>query len=137
MKKINKAINDSDKKLYSIGEVNETVIKEAERELGFNFPSEIKNFIKNYGSISIGDIEIFGLGVKENSHLNIVNRTKEILSQNDLKEGNLVIEDLGDGHYAIYNENGVYEYAENTIIDKIESSLEEYLYNRINELNNS
>jgi hypothetical protein len=136
MKKIIEAINSSEKKLYSIGNVSENVVKEAEKKLGFNFPTEIRSFIKEYGSISIGNIEIFGLGVKENSHLNIVNRSKEILSKDYLQEGYLVIEDLGDGHYAIYNKSGVYKYAENKIIDKIESSLEEYLYNSIKELNN-
>ena len=131
MKKIDQAINKSDKEVYLIGEVSESEIKDAENDLGFEMTSEMKSYFKKYGAISVGHIEIFGLGVNKDSYMNIVISSKKIFDDRFLKKEYLVIENLGDGHYAIYNDSGIFEYANGNVVEKLSNDLEEYIKDRI------
>lgn len=137
MKIIDDAINKSDKKVYLIGEVTESQIKNAENILGFEMTSEMKSYLKKYGAISVGHVEFYGLGVQKDSYMNIVFSSKEILNDDLLKGEYLVIESLGDVHYAIYNHSGVFEYTygDKGIGEKINNNFGEYIRNRIKAAN--
>ena len=98
----------------------------------------LKVIIKSYGALSFKHIEFYGLGVKDTSHLNIVRRTIELREKMGFPDKAVVIEDIGDGHYAITNEKGeVYEWISvnrSSPLVKIEDNLESYLLQRFKEV---
>ena len=100
-------------KIRIIGNVGSAEVSEAENTLGFALPGQIKRFIEEYGAISYKAHELFGLGVKPESHLHIVQRTLEMRNADKKFPAKAVlIEDLGDGHYAICKQDGsVWEWA--------------------------
>ena len=92
--------------------VTDDIIAQAEKKLHLNLNNKLKYFIKKYGALSVGHIEIFGLGMPESSHLNIITRTIDLRRETNFPQDAVVIEDLGDGHYALCDVKGkIYEWA--------------------------
>lgn len=138
MNKLNRFIEEHKEQFQFIGKVDNKIIENAEKNLSMNLPEILKEIIKNYGALSFKHVEFYGLGVKDTSHLNIVKRTVELRGKKGFPEKAIVIEDIGDGHYAITNENGeVYEWISvnrmNPLV-KIEDDLESYLLRRFREV---
>ena len=135
MKKIEKFINEH-KKLFLIGKPpSDEIILKAEKKLGFKFDNDYYTFVKNFGFIAYGPIEIMGLGAKANSHLDAVNSTLELKNTiNNFPENSIVLEYIGEGNYAIYTMNsGVYQYSRNNLV-LLDSTLENYLLMRFEEV---
>lgn len=114
-----------------IGSVSMEVIEEAQRELNFQFPEEYKEILKNFGVISIGSHEIFGLGVE--NYLNVIVATKSERNRYpNLLEKYIVIENFSmEGILILLNNDGeVYEFY-NGKIKLITESLVQYLTEEI------
>ncbi|MEM4260416.1 MAG: SMI1/KNR4 family protein [Candidatus Woesearchaeota archaeon] len=130
MLKIINFIVENLKKVDVIGDVDEETIKDAEGKLGISFPSQLREIIKNFGCISYKQWELFGLGVKESSHLNIVKNTLE-LREYKLPETYIPFISFDDGAYAVVDSNNsVYEFVINSSnVKKIDDNLDDFLYN--------
>lgn len=114
-----------------IGSVSMEVIEEAQRELNFQFPEEYKELLKNFGVISIGSHEIFGLGV--DNYLNVIVATKSERNRYpNLLEKYIVIENFSmEGILILLNNDGeVYEFY-NGKTKLITESLVQYLTEEI------
>ncbi|KPB04503.1 SMI1/KNR4 family protein [Bacillus sp. CHD6a] len=117
--------------IRTVGPIDEDVITQAEKELNVSFPRSYKEIVKQYGVISAGTDEIFGLGVS--GYLNVVESTKE---ERTLANGELdkyiVIQNLGiEGILIVVDENdNTFEYA-NGAFTNLFSTTEEYINSQI------
>lgn len=117
--------------ITTVGPIDEDVIAQAENDLNIAFPSSYKEIVKQYGVISAGTDEIFGLGVS--GYLNVVESTKE---ERTLANGELdkyiVIQNLGiEGILIVVDENdNIFEYA-NGAFANLFSTTEEYIKSQI------
>ena len=110
----------------------ETILN-AESKLGFKFDKDYSEYLKKFGLVSFKSIEIFGLGVKENSHLNVVKNTLELKEEEKFPNDSVVLEYIGEANYIIYIMNkGVFQYSYNSL-SLITDSFEEYLLLRFSE----
>ncbi|EIC96178.1 hypothetical protein HMPREF9970_1056 [Lachnoanaerobaculum saburreum F0468] len=74
MKSIIEKIKKIDK-LYHVKGCTTSQVKEAQSELGLEFPEEFIDYVKEYGAISFYGTEWTGLNV--NGYLNVVEATKQ------------------------------------------------------------
>ena len=139
MKLLLKKLSDLQGQLYKIGPQDPKVVHQAEETLEVSFGEELREYLSTLGAISYKGIELTGLGVKDNSHLNIVYRTKLVRDQWAIPKEFVVIEDLGDGLFELCNMNDkVYFVAEGGEIKDDQMSLQEYIIQRLlNEDDNS
>lgn len=106
-------------------------IDKAELALDFRFNTQFRLFLKEFGAMSVGSNEIFGLGIS--GHMNIVEATKEAREIHKKSLSNLVvIQDYGIGDILItMDEKGfIYESREDEN-KKIYDSFEEFLKQEI------
>lgn len=88
--------------------VTESQIREAEDLLGVSFPESYRYFLAKFGSGDFKGIEFYGLVPNDNELEEIPNTvwfTKNAISFGDIKEGFVVVEDLGDGTLACLDTN--------------------------------
>lgn len=81
----------------------EEQIAHAESELGLTFTQEYRSYLRQFGVISFGPNEIYGLGVKETSFLNIISALTDFRSIENFPLSLIPISDIGDGHYYMYD----------------------------------
>lgn len=140
-KQYSESINE--KLIKSVGGVSDSEIDKAEKELDVKFPEDLKKLIKKYGSLSIEHIEIFGLGVPTNSHLNIVTQTKKFQKKENFPDkysidDYVVISMIMDGVFVVYNKDkGIYEWDQsNGRGNKLGDNINDYLSANLDSLNN-
>ena len=78
-------------------------IEQAERELGITFSQEYRGYLLSAGVLSYESQETYGLGVAEDSHLNIITALKDFRSIKGFPVSYIPLVDIGDGHYYIYD----------------------------------
>ncbi|WP_454953536.1 SMI1/KNR4 family protein [Fusobacterium hwasookii] len=122
IEKINKI-----EKLYHTEGCSFKQIKEAQQELGITFPDEYIDIIKKYGTISFYGTEWTGLNVE--GYLNVVSTTKQEREMNSAFPLDcFVLENQGiDGLIIICNEKGEVFSIQYSKIEKIYSSISDYL----------
>ena len=122
IEKINKI-----EKLYHTEGCSFKQIKEAQLELGITFPDEYIDIIKKYGAISFYGTEWTGLNV--GGYLNVVSATKQEREMNSAFPLDcFVLENQGiDGLIVICNEKGEIFRIQYSKIEKIYSSISDYL----------
>ena len=122
IEKINKI-----EKLYHTEGCSFKQIKEAQLELGITFPDEYIDIIKKYGAISFYGTEWTGLNV--GGYLNVVSATKQGREMNSAFPLDcFVLENQGiDGLIVICNEKGEVFSIQYSKIEKIYSSISDYL----------
>lgn len=127
IEKINKI-----EKLYHTEGCSFKQIKEAQQELGITFPDEYIDIIKKYGTISFYGTEWTGLNVE--GYLNVVSATKQEREMNSAFPLDcFVLENQGiDGLIVICNEKGEIFSIQYSKIEKIYSSISDYLDECIN-----
>ncbi len=93
-------------KLYHAKGCTTSQIKEAQNELGLEFPEEFIDYVKAYGAISFYGTEWTGLNVE--GYLNVVEITKQEQElSTDFPKDCFVLENQGiDGILTIVNEKG-------------------------------
>ena len=114
-------------KLYHTEGCSFKQIKEAQLELGITFPDEYIDIIKKYGAISFYGTEWTGLNV--GGYLNVVSATKQEREMNSAFPLDcFVLENQGiDGLIVICNEKGEIFSIQYSKIEKIYSSISDYL----------
>ena len=122
IEKINKI-----EKLYHTEGCSFKQIKEAQLELGITFSDEYIDIIKKYGAISFYGTEWTGLNV--GGYLNVVSATKQEREMNSAFPLDcFVLENQGiDGLIVICNEKGEVFSIQYSKIEKIYSSISDYL----------
>lgn len=81
-----------------------TEVTEAEKALNITFSAEYKEWLLHFGVLSYLSHEIFGLGVKETSWLNILRSTPELRQENaNFPASAVPLMDAGDGQFYLYN----------------------------------
>ena len=122
IEKINKI-----EKLYHTEGCSFKQIKEAQLELGITFPDEYIDIIKKYGAISFYGTEWTGINV--GGYLNVVSATKQEREMNSAFPLDcFVLENQGiDGLIVICNEKGEIFSIQYSKIEKIYSSISDYL----------
>lgn len=134
MNKLVDFIEKNDQVLIKKNAVSDADLSAAEKALGFNFDSVYKEYLLNFGKVSYESMELYGLGVSDKSHLNVVNANKNMTSQYGNWPSNaVVLEDIAEDNYIVYVMNeGVFQFAP-IECKKISNSLEEYIMMRIAE----
>lgn len=114
---------------------SDDLISNVEDKLGFKFDTDYKEYLKKFGFISFESMEVFGIGVKENSHLNVLKNTLDVKNEEkNFPSNSVVLEYIGEANYVIYTMNkGVYQYSSNSL-SPINDTLEEYLLMRFDEV---
>ncbi len=135
MKKIQEYIKNN-RDLFILKEnLTDEIIVNAEYELGFKFDHKYLKYLKLFGLIVFESIEIFGLGVDDNSHLSVIKNTTN-LKNKEIKFPNntVVLEYIEEANYIVYTMNdGVYQYSSNSL-SLISTNLEEYLLTHFKEI---
>lgn len=135
MKKVENYIsNNRDLFILKENQTNES-ISDLEDTLGFKFDSNYLEYLKKFGLICFESMEVFGIGVKENSHLNVLKNTLEIRKEEkNFPDNSVLLEYIGESNYVIYTMNkGVYQYSSNSL-SLIKDNLEEYFLMRFDEV---
>ncbi|EMJ9774724.1 MULTISPECIES: SMI1/KNR4 family protein [Morganella] len=83
--------------------VNEDEIITAEQALGIQFSPEYKAYLSEFGLISSGAAEVYGLGVPATSHLNILSAIEPLREGRDYPPQAVPLYDIGDGYYYLYD----------------------------------
>ncbi|HCE2224691.1 TPA: SMI1/KNR4 family protein [Vibrio parahaemolyticus] len=78
-------------------------ISEAQVQLGMTFSAEYREYLQQFGVISYGSTEVFGLGVKQSSHLNVVNVAQRFTQVCAFPKHLLPLAEIGDSHYYVYD----------------------------------
>lgn len=93
-------------KLYHVKGCTTSQVKEAQSELGLEFPEEFIDYVKEYGAISFYGTEWTGLNV--NGYLNVVEATKQEREFNsEFPTDCFVLENQAiDGLITVANKNG-------------------------------
>lgn len=103
IEKVNQAIvmmENSDEDILSVGSISESLIKEAELELGINFPDDYKYFIKKYGVLSFDSEEFYGItksGLNSTSIPCVIFATKSARERGDISPQMIKIKSSGYG----------------------------------------
>jgi hypothetical protein len=114
-------------KFYSIGNISEENIKEAELILNIRFASDYRMIIKEYGAVTFSGHEL--TGICNSKRLNVVDVTKEERKYNKVPEDWYVIEQANIDDIVIWQDtNGVvYQTMPNKKPIKLCNSLLEYI----------
>lgn len=114
-------------KFYSIGNISEENIKEAELILNIRFASDYRMIIKEYGAVTFSGHEL--TGICNSKRLNVVDVTKEERKYNEVPEDWYVIEQANIDDIVIWQDtNGVvYQTMPNKRPIKLCNSLLEYI----------
>lgn len=111
--------------------VEEKSVNALERDLEFYLSAEYKDFLRNFGVISLGSYEVYGLGVPCESHLNVLNSYKDLSKDEKYPPNTIPIIEIGDGHYYLYdNKSGnilIWATPNGGIIKIIDEKLEDFL----------
>lgn len=78
-------------------------IERLKKELGFNLSSEYEAYLKNFGIIIFEAWETYGLGVKDDSYLNVLNIYQDLSSDEEYPNNTLPLMEIGDGSYYLYD----------------------------------
>lgn len=110
-------------------------ISNVEDKFKFKFDTDYKEYLKKFGLISFESMEVFGIGVKENSYLNVLKNTLDAKNEaNSFPDNSVVLEYIGEANYVIYTMNkGVYQYSSDSL-SLIKDNLEKYLLMRFDEV---
>lgn len=137
MEKLQQFIAQHEANVFTLGPLEEQEIEEAESKLGHRLPEELRAYLQRYGALSFGSVEFYGLGMKPSSHLHLVQRTLEFREEDGFPRDAVLLEAIGDGHYAVCRADGlVVEWSFPTYIaegKQLASSPEEYMIERLQE----
>jgi hypothetical protein len=137
MEALHQWIEEHKNELLSTGPVNQGDIEAAERALGGGIAPGLKRFVQQYGAVSFGCVEVFGLGIEESSHLHLVVRTQELRQHEGFPRGCVAIECLGDSRFAVCDpRDHVFEWAFPSYIGEprfLSPDVEAYLLKRFRE----
>lgn len=96
---LTRLINSFDKQLIHFGPRASAEIIEIEYAFDINLPEDYKQFLEIYGALTVKDVSIIGIGVK--NALTVSDAILELrLAHNDMPLELVPIEELGDGYYA-------------------------------------
>lgn len=137
MQKVKNIIEKNIASFFIKKNIDKIDVESAEKNLMMKFDDYYIDYLLSFGCITYESMETYGLGIKENSYLNVVNATKELISQySSFPKNSVVFEFIGENNFVIYTmNNGVFQWSPNKT-NLISKSLEEYLLLRINEENN-
>lgn len=137
MEKLQRFIAQHEEDAFIIGPLQKPEIDEAEAKLGHRLPEELREYLQRYGALSFGSVEFYGLGMKPSSHLHLVQRTLDIRREDGFPSDAVLLEAIGDGHYAVCRTDGlVLEWGFPTYVaegERLASSPEEYMIERLKE----
>lgn len=78
-------------------------IEKLKIELGFNLSKEYEKYLSECGVIIFESWETYGLGVKDNSYLNVLNAYKDLSSDAEYPNYTVPLMEIGDGSYYLYD----------------------------------
>lgn len=78
-------------------------VVECEKALGIKFPSEYVNYLVNYGVISANSEEFYGLGISQDSYLNLLIAVPELRSNFNISKTLIPVLGIGNGDYYLYD----------------------------------
>ena len=137
MDKLDQFIDQHADEVFTLGPVEEKEIDAAEAELGLRLPKDLRAYLRRYGALSFGSVEFCGLGMKPSSHLHLVQRTLDLRKEEGFPADAVVLEAIGDGHFAICRLDGaVLEWGSPAYIGEakpLSPSPEDYLLKRLQE----
>lgn len=127
---------DQNKAIYK--PVNDENIIQAEVELSIVFSDEYKRYLKQIGLFTYESIETYGLGLPNDSYLNIIKSTQEFRQESGFQDSFVPLCEIGDGHYYIYDNNEsnikVWVSPNGGVSKNINGNLEDFLLNLIKTL---
>jgi hypothetical protein len=115
--------------------VNESEIKAAERKIGFQFSTEYRGFLLNFGLISFSAHETYGLGVPDNYYLSVYQAYHDLSQDTHYPTNTVPLLELGDGHYYLYDNLGkrvlLWASPNGGIVKAFTENLEDFLIQKI------
>lgn len=106
-------------------------ISELSDKLKFSLSTDYKSFLATFGTISYKSNEVYGLGVPENSYLNVLDKYEDLSKDKSYPQKCVPLLEIGDGHYALYdNSTGkvlIWATPNGGIVKKTNDDLEDYL----------
>lgn len=110
-------------------------ICELENALPFRLSSEYKQFLSEFGVVSYGDCEVFGLGVPRDYYLNVGSCYSDLSRDRAFPPGCVPLLDEGDGRYYLYeNVNQkvlLWATPNGGVVRVLDEGLEDFLVKRV------
>lgn len=106
-----------------------------QQELGFLLSDDYCEYLSEFGVISHGAFETYGLGVKDSSHLHALNIYKDLSADKSYPSNTVPILEVGDGQYYLYDNITekvlLWATPNGGVVSTIEQSLESFITTKI------
>ena len=111
------------------------VIDRAEQQLGLDFGTTYREYLRRFGVIVYGSTEVYGLGVPDDYYLSILAAYDELAQDASYPLGALPLVDEGDGHYYLYDTTAkdivLWAMPKGGIVRRISEGLDAFLLKRL------
>lgn len=86
-------------------------VQAAQKKLGCVFGAMLKNYLTEFGYLSFGYFEMYGINERQKLNSDMVKSTEMLHEAFSVTRGKVAIENLGDGYYILCdNQDMVYEF---------------------------
>ncbi|EEF27714.1 conserved hypothetical protein [Ricinus communis] len=110
-------------------------IRTLEQKLSFPLSSEYQSYLAQFGVIAFGAYETYGLGVPDNSFLNVANAYADLSRDPGYPANSVPLMDIGDGHYYLYDNKSqkivVWASPNGGIVETLDEGLDAFLKTKI------
>ena len=121
--------------LFSKNTINKHEIQYYQKIIGLTFGKQFQQYILNYGFLSFGSLEFYGINAVQKEKSDLVVQTNYLHNYFEKTKGLIAFESVGDGFYVLVDEkDNVFEYdTENDKLTNLKIMLNNYLLKRFKE----
>lgn len=114
---------------------NSIDIEKLEASLGFSLSDEYREYLQEFGIIAYQAYETYGLGVKSNSFLHVLNAYQDLSRDKTYPFTSVPLLEIGDGQYYLYDNTHrqiiIWATPNGGVIRKLETNFEDFLLTKI------
>ena len=121
--------------VFSKNTINENEIKYYEKIIGLTFGKQLQQYILNYGFLSFGSLEFYGINAVQKEKSDLVVQTNYLHNYFEKTKCLIAFESFGDGFYVLVDEkDNVFEYDNETDkLTNLKIMLNDYILKRFKE----
>lgn len=110
-------------------------VRALEHKLSFALSGEYQSYLSRFGVIAFGAYETYGLGVPDNTHLNVANAYADLSRDPSYPASTLPLMDVGDGRYYLYDNSSkkivLWATPNGGVVETLDEDLEAFLAAKI------
>lgn len=124
--------------LFSKNTINEQEIQYYQKIIGLTFGKQVQQYILNYGFLSFGSLEFYGINAVQKEKSDLIVQTNYLHYHFKKTKVLIALESIGDGLYALVDrKDNIFEYdTETDSLTNLKIMLNNYLLKRFEEETN-